>query len=203
MARPVLVIASGNHHKIQEMEAMLASLDLLVIPQPEGLEVEEIGSTFAENARLKAETVARITGRWALADDSGLAVDALGGAPGVYSARYAKGDEQRMARLLRELGDTPYRSAALISAVALADPSGSTVLEAEGICRGEILRQPVEAPGYGYNRLLHVREAGCTLAEMPPHQLEKLGSRAKALRTLASDLPRALGLNGNSRPFSG
>jgi inosine/xanthosine triphosphate pyrophosphatase family protein len=108
-----------------------------------------------------------------------------------------------MARLLRELGDTPYRSAALISAVALADPSGSTVLEAEGICRGEILRQPVEAPGYGYNRLLHVREAGCTLAEMPPHQLEKLGSRAKALRTLASDLPRALGLNGTSRPFSG
>ena len=200
MPRPVLVIASGNPHKIREMEAMLASLDLVVISQPEGLEVEETGSTFAENARLKAETVARITGRWALADDSGLAVDALAGAPGVYSARYAQGDEQRMARLLKELGDTPYRSAALISALALADPSGSTVLEAEGICRGEILLQPVAVPGYGYNRLLHVREAGCTLAEMPPHQLEKLGSRAKALRTLAVALPRVLGLNVNGRP---
>ncbi|WP_255095029.1 RdgB/HAM1 family non-canonical purine NTP pyrophosphatase [Synechococcus sp. J7-Johnson] len=192
----MLVIASGNRHKIREMEAMLAPLELDVAPQPEGLEVEETGSTFAENARLKAETVARLTGRWALADDSGLAVDVLGGAPGVYSARYAQGDEQRMARLLGEMGDTPYRSAALITALAVADPSGSTILEAEGICRGEILRQPVAAAGYGYNRLLHVREAGCTLAEMPPHQLEKLGSRAKALHALAVDLPRVLGLNG-------
>jgi non-canonical purine NTP pyrophosphatase (RdgB/HAM1 family) len=191
----VLVIASGNRNKIREMEAMLAPLELVVTSQPEGLEVEETGSTFAENARLKAETVARITGRWALADDSGLAVDVLGGAPGVYSARYAQGDEQRMARLLGEMGDTPYRSAALITALAVADPSGSTILEAEGICRGEILRKPVAAAGYGYNRLLHVREAGCTLAEMPPHQLEKLGSRAKALHSLAVDLPRVLGLN--------
>lgn len=196
MPRPVLVIASGNRHKIREMEAMLAPLELVMTPQPEGLEVEETGSTFAENARLKAETVARITGRWTLADDSGLAVDVLGGAPGVYSARYAQGDEQRMARLLGEMGDTPYRSAALITALAVADPSGSTILEAEGICRGEILRQPVAAAGYGYNRLLHVREAGCTLAEMPPHQLEKLGSRAKALHALAVDLPQVLGLNG-------
>lgn len=132
----MLVIASGNRHKIREMEAMLAPLELDVAPQPEGLEVEETGSTFAENARLKAETVARLTGRWALADDSGLAVDVLGGAPGVYSARYAQGDEQRMARLLGEMGETPYRSAALITALAVADPSGSTILEAEGICRG-------------------------------------------------------------------
>lgn len=197
MPRPVLVIASGNRHKIREIVDLLAELEIELHAQPEGLEVEETGRTFSENARLKAQTVSRITGHWALADDSGLVVDALGGAPGVYSARYAPDDSQRMARLLLELGDTPYRSAALVSALAVTDPSGSLVLEAEGICRGEILSQPVASPGYGYNRLLHVREAGCTLAEMPPHQLEKLGSRAKALRSLAVDLPRVLGLNVN------
>lgn len=191
---PLLVIASSNRHKIRELAAMLEAACLQVLPQPDGLEVEETGATFAENARLKAETVAALTGRWTLADDSGLCVDALGGAPGIYSARYAPSDAERVSRLLQELGDTPYRSAAIVSALALADPSGRTVLEAEGICRGEILTRPVQAPGYGYNTLLHVREAGCTLAEMSTHQLEKLGSRAKAARQLAPELRRLLGV---------
>lgn len=107
MPRPVLVIASGNRHKIREIVDLLAELEIELHAQPEGLEVEETGRTFSENARLKAQTVSRITGHWALADDSGLVVDALGGAPGVYSARYAPDDSQRMARLLLELGDTP------------------------------------------------------------------------------------------------
>ena len=138
-----LVIASGNPHKIEELTAMLDAVELTVLAQPDGLEIEESGASFAENARLKAETVAKLTGRWTLADDSGLAVDALGGAPGVFSARYAATDAERIARLLAELGDHPYRSAAFHSALALADPGGHTVLEAEGICRGEILREPV------------------------------------------------------------
>ncbi len=194
MARAVLVIASGNPNKITEIGRMLEAVDLDVRPQPAGLEIEETGLTYAENARLKAETVARLTGQWSLGDDSGLSVDALGGAPGVYSARYAPTDAERIARLLNELEGSLYRSAALISALALADPSGRTVLEAEGICRGEILTRPVAAAGYGYNRLLYVREAGCTLAEMSHHQLEKLGSRAKAARLIAPELKRRLGL---------
>lgn len=195
MPAPELVIASSNQHKIREIVAMLETVELHVFAQPEGLDVEETGSTYAENARLKAETVARLTGRWTLADDSGLAVDALGGAPGLYSARYAPTDAERIARLLRELGDSVYRSAAMISAFALADPGGCTVLESEGICRGEILRQPVAAQGYGYNQLLYVREAGCTLAEMTPHQLHKLGSRARAARQMAPGLRTLLGLD--------
>jgi XTP/dITP diphosphohydrolase len=167
---PVLVIASGNQNKIREIVEMLASVELDVRAQPEGLDVEETGSTYAENARLKAETVAALTGQWTLADDSGLSVDVLEG--------------------------SLYRSAALITALALADPGATTVLEAEGICRGEILTRPVAVPGYGYNRLLYVREAGCTLAEMPPHQLHKLGSRAKAARQMAPGLRRLLGLGG-------
>jgi XTP/dITP diphosphohydrolase len=98
-----LVIASGNAGKIREFAALLAELPLEIRSQPEGLEVEETGSTFAENARLKATAVALASGCWALADDSGLAVAALAGAPGVHSARYATSDPERIARLLREL----------------------------------------------------------------------------------------------------
>jgi XTP/dITP diphosphohydrolase len=98
-----LVIASGNAGKIREFAALLADLPLEIRAQPEGLEVEETGATFAENARLKATAVALASGCWALADDSGLAVAALGGEPGVHSARYAASDAERIARLLREL----------------------------------------------------------------------------------------------------
>jgi XTP/dITP diphosphohydrolase len=98
-----LVIASGNGGKIREFAALLADLPLEIRAQPEGLEVEETGATFAENARLKATAVALASGCWALADDSGLAVAALAGAPGVHSARYAATDAERIARLLREL----------------------------------------------------------------------------------------------------
>jgi len=98
-----LVIASGNAGKIREFAALLADLPLEIRAQPEGLEVEETGATFAENARLKATAVALASGCWALADDSGLAVAALAGAPGVHSARYAASDPERIARLLREL----------------------------------------------------------------------------------------------------
>jgi XTP/dITP diphosphohydrolase len=98
-----LVIASGNAGKIREFAALLAGLPLEIRAQPEGLEVEETGATFAENARLKATAVALASGCWALADDSGLAVAALAGAPGVHSARYAASDSERIARLLREL----------------------------------------------------------------------------------------------------
>ena len=190
---PLLVIASGNPHKVAEISAMLGAVDLEVRQQPEGLEIEETGTTYLANARLKAETVARLTGHWALADDSGLEVDALGGAPGLYSARYAPTDHERIHRLLHELGDTPYRSASFNSAMALADPSGTTVLEAEGICRGEILTA-ADGHGAGYDPLFWVREAGMTYARMGQHLKDRLGSRGKAARAMAPGLKRLLGL---------
>lgn len=192
--RPQLVIASGNAHKVAEISAMLDAVDLEVHRQPEGLDIEETGATYLENARLKAETVARITGCWALADDSGLEVDALGGAPGLYSARYAPTDHERIHRLLQELGGTPYRSASFNSAMVLANPEGMTVLEAEGICRGEILTAP-QGHGGGYDPIFWVREAGMTYAQMSQHQKDRLGSRGKAARALASDLKRYLAVS--------
>ncbi|MFQ6539070.1 MULTISPECIES: RdgB/HAM1 family non-canonical purine NTP pyrophosphatase [Aphanothece] len=190
---PTLVIASGNPHKVAQIGAMLDSLALEVVSQPRDLAVEETGSTYAANARLKAEAAARRTGHWALADDSGIEVDALGGAPGLYSARYAPTDAQRIQRLLHELGDSLYRGASFRSAMALADPSGQTVLESEGICRGLILRRP-QGHGAGYDAIFYVREAGCSYAEMPDHLKSKLGSRGKAARQLAPELLALLGV---------
>ena len=104
-----LVIASGNAGKIREFQGLLQHLPLDVQPQPEGMDVEETGSTFAANARIKAKAVATTTGHWALADDSGLSVNALGGAPGVHSARYAPTDPERINKLLGALSKTSER----------------------------------------------------------------------------------------------
>ncbi|MCT0216574.1 non-canonical purine NTP pyrophosphatase [Synechococcus sp. CS-1330] len=191
---PILVVASGNPHKVAEIDAMLELVELDVLPQPPGLEIEETGATYLANARLKAEAVARITGHWALADDSGIEVDALDGAPGIFSARYAPSDHERIHRLLKELGDSLYRGASFRSAMALADPSGTTRAEAEGICRGQILRAP-QGHGPGYDSLFYVREAGCSYALMGPHLKAKLGSRGKAARALAPELLRLLELS--------
>jgi XTP/dITP diphosphohydrolase len=191
---PILVVASGNPHKVAEIGAMLELVELDLLPQPPGLEIEETGATYLANARLKAEAVARLTGHWALADDSGIEVDALDGAPGIFSARYAPSDHERIHRLLNELGDSLYRGASFRSAMALADPSGTTRAEAEGICRGQILRAP-QGHGPGYDSLFYVREAGCSYAQMGPHLKAKLGSRGKAARALAPELLRLLELS--------
>ena len=193
-ARPRLVIASGNPQKVAELSAMLDVVDLRVLAKPEDLEIEETGATYAENARLKAEAVASSTGEWALADDSGLEVDALDGQPGILSARYAPTDHERIHRLLKELDDSLYRGASFVSAMALADPAGRTVAESHGICRGLILRSP-EGHGLGYDAIFWVREAGCSYARMNEHLRTRLGSRGKAARAMAPCLRRCLGLD--------
>jgi non-canonical purine NTP pyrophosphatase (RdgB/HAM1 family) len=190
----VLVIASGNPHKVEEITSMLAMLDVDVRQQPDGVDIEESGDSYGANARLKAEEVARLTGEWALADDSGLEVDVLGGQPGLYSARYAPTDRERIHRLLKELGDSLYRSARFVSAMALADPSGTTIVESQGVCHGVILHEP-DGHGAGYDTVFHVREAGTSYARMSPHIKRRLGSRGKAARAIGPALRRALGLD--------
>ncbi len=189
----VLVIASGNAGKVREFAHLLAGLDLKIRPQPEGLEVEETGATFAANARLKAEAVARATGCWALADDSGLSVTALGGVPGVHSARYAATDAARIARLLRELAGASDRSARFTAALAVADPSGAIRLEAEGICQGLILEQQRGKGGFGYDPVFFVPDTGLTYAEMNKELKGRIGHRGQAFALLAPQLRELLG----------
>jgi len=198
-----LVIASGNAGKIGEFAALLAELPLQIRPQPEGLEVEETGSTFAENARLKASAVALASGSWSLADDSGLAVAVLNGAPGVLSARYAPTDAERIARLLAELavanqvrsalGLAPERSARFSAALAVADPSGAIRIEVEGHCPGLILEAPRGAGGFGYDPVFLVAEAGLTFAEMDKATKARIGHRGRAFAQLEPVLRELLG----------
>lgn len=193
------MIASSNAGKVEEITAMLSPVDIKLAAQPEGLVVEETGSSFAENARLKATTVAQLTGEWSLADDSGLVVDALHGAPGVYSARYGPDPASRQARLLAELQGNFYRAASLVSALALANPQGKILLETEGECRGEILQRP-RGTAKGYGDIFWIRAAGCTYGELTTSQKLKFGSRGRAVRSVAADIKRLLnlrmGLNG-------
>ena len=192
-----LVIASGNAGKVREFGQLLEDLGLDTQPQPEGMEVEETGSTFAANARLKAEAVAQATGQWALADDSGLSVDALGGAPGVHSARYAATDAARIERLLQELNDAgaldpEARSARFTAALALADPSGRVVLEVEGHCPGQILMERRGDGGFGYDPVFFVPEVQLSFAEMSKALKADVGHRGRAFAALKPQLQALL-----------
>ena len=189
-----LTIATGNPIKVAEIEAMLGPLSIDVQRQPADLDVEETGNSYRENAELKASAASLRTGGWALADDSGLEVDVLQGAPGLYSARYASGNDAKLQLILHELGDSPYRSACFRSTMVLCDPTGTCRAAAEGICWGELLRAPAY-PGGGFESLLWVREARCTYGELNAAQLSRLGSRGKAARALAPQLRELLNLS--------
>ena len=193
-----LMLATGNPGKVRELRDLLAlHLDLtgaaLLTPRdwPAPLpDVAETGATFAENARLKAEALAAATGLPALADDSGLCVDALGGAPGLYSARWAgagASDADRNTKLLLALADVPpeRRTAQFICAIALALPSGRTVL-AEGVCAGLILDTPCGADGFGYDPLFLLPAAGRTMAELTAEEKNRLSHRALAISRLSA-----------------
>jgi len=184
----LLVVATGNPGKLTEMQAYLADLGWELTLKPDDLEIEETGETFAANACLKASQVAKVTGNWAIADDSGLQVDALGGAPGVYSARYGKTDQERISRLLEALGDEQHRQAQFACAVAIARPDGAIALQAEGICRGEILYAPRGTRGFGYDPIFYVPAQQMTFAEMPAELKREISHRGQAFKALIPQL---------------
>ena len=184
----LLVVATGNPGKLRELQAYLANSGWELTLKPEEIEIEETGVTFAANAGLKASQVAQATGQWAIADDSGLQVDALNGAPGVYSARYGSSDSERIARLLRELGNAVDRQAQFVCAVAIARPDGTIALESEGICRGEILHTPRGEGGFGYDPVFYVPEKQLTFAEMSRELKGSISHRGRALSVISHQL---------------
>ena len=185
------VIASHNQKKIREIAAILGTLGISFEPLPGGApEPEETGPTFEENALIKARAACALTGKPAIADDSGLAVDALGGAPGIYSARYCEGsDLDRNAFLLRSMEGIPdgRRQAWFVSAVACAFPNGDA-LTVRGECGGEILREAHGAGGFGYDPLFWYPPAGCTFAELPAEEKNRVSHRARAQQKMKQAL---------------
>ncbi len=186
----LLVVATSNPGKLREMQAYLVGLGWKLILKPEALEVEETGSTFVENACLKASTVAKATGQWAIADDSGLAIDALNGAPGVYSARYGQTDADRIQRVLNELENAANRQAEFVCAIAIARPDGEIALQTQGTCRGEILFAPRGSGGFGYDPIFYVPSHNMTFAEMPPEVKQQVSHRGQAFKVLLPQLAK-------------
>ncbi|RCJ17316.1 non-canonical purine NTP pyrophosphatase, RdgB/HAM1 family [Nostoc minutum NIES-26] len=184
----ILVVATSNPGKLREMQAYLENSGWELTLKPEELEIEETGDTFAANACLKASQIAQVTGNWAIADDSGLQVDALNGVPGVYSARYGKTDSERIARLLKELGNADNRQAQFVCVVAIARPDGTIALQSEGICRGEILHEPRGNGGFGYDPIFYVPEKQLTFAEMTPQLKRSISHRGQAFTALLPQL---------------
>ena len=184
----ILVIASGNQGKIREFQGLLADLPVTVEAQPNGLDVDETGETFQANARIKAQAVARLTGHWALADDSGLSVTALQGAPGVHSSRYAPTDAERIAKLLAAMDGHQERSAEFRAALCIAAPDGNVLVEVEGCCEGKITQEPRGNGGFGYDPIFEVSHTGRTFAEMPLAEKKHYGHRGRAFALLKKPL---------------
>ena len=182
-----LILASNNEKKLRELREILTGMGHRVLSQREaGLDfvAEETGSTFLENARIKAQAVVDKTGRAAIADDSGIAVFALDGAPGVDSANYGgdvcKTDEERLLYLLRNMEGADDRRAEFVSAIVCVFPDGSSIA-AEGRIPGEVLREPRGDGGFGYDPIFYVPEVGLSFAEMPQEMKNGLSHRGRAL----------------------
>lgn len=194
-----LVLATRNRGKLRELAELLSGTGFQITSladHPEIPEVVEDGATFLENARKKATAALFRRGVWALADDSGLVVEALGGEPGVHSARYAgaQGDsEANNAKLLREMRGVPNerRSAAFVCAMVLVAPDGRE-WSVEGRCEGAIGREPRGDGGFGFDPLFVVAGEGMTMAELPPGRKNEISHRGKALREVKEILLAAL-----------
>ncbi|HRL93112.1 MAG: RdgB/HAM1 family non-canonical purine NTP pyrophosphatase [Pseudomonas sp.] len=189
-----LVLASHNAGKLKELQAMLGShIKVRAVSEFSSIEPEETGLSFIENAILKARHAAQVSGLPALADDSGLAVDALGGAPGIYSARYAdgQGDAANNAKLLDVLKAVPdsERGAQFVCALALVRHAADPLpILCEGLWHGRILHEARGAQGFGYDPLFWVAERNCSSAELPAAEKNQLSHRARAMALLKQRL---------------
>ena len=198
-----LVLASNNAHKLSELSTILSTLGMEVVSQKEAgvfVEPEENGATFEENSYIKAKAVMDACGLPTVADDSGLMVDALGGEPGVYSARYGgeacKSDRDRLEYLLKKMEAVPdeQRGAHFVSVITMLTPEGKKVV-ARGECPGRILREAHGENGFGYDPVFYVPEEGCTFAQLAPEQKNRISHRARALEVFVRKIREE---NGNA-----
>ncbi len=185
MNRSAILVATANSGKVRELEELLGRAFELRLPPASYAAPEETGATYEENARLKARSLFRATGEASLADDSGLEVDALGGAPGIRSARYGSADRERIERVLAALGGLPRkRRTARFRAVLVLVQSDGRELSAEGVCEGEIAEAPRGRGGFGYDPIFVPRGCAETCAEMTSAEKSRVSHRAAAARKL-------------------
>lgn len=190
-----IIVATGNEGKMREVRLILADLGIEIISMKEAgasCEIEETGSSFAENAEIKAKAVWEQTGHIVLADDSGLVVDYLGGEPGIYSARYMGEDtsyEIKNQAIIDRVAEAKEeeRTARFVSAIAAVLPDG-TILHTEGTVEGEIAYQPAGTEGFGYDPIFNLPEYGMTSAQIPIEKKNEISHRGKALEAMKQKL---------------
>ena len=194
-----VVLASKNKHKLEEISKITEKFDMELVLQSElgvGIDVEENGTTFEENSLIKAKAVMEATGLPALADDSGIAVDALNGEPGIYSARYGFDDSLddwgRLQLLLKNTEHVPdgQRQAQFVCVITMVTPEGKTI-QARGEIHGELLRAPVGENGFGYDPIFYYPHMGKSTAEMTPEDKNQVSHRANALKVFYEKLKEA------------
>ena len=194
-----VVLASKNRHKLEEISQITKKFDMELVLQSElgvDIDVEETGTTFEENSFLKAQAVMQATGLPVLADDSGIAVDALNGEPGIYSARYGfdptLDDWGRLQLLLKNTEQVPdgQRQARFVCVITLVTPEGQTI-QARGEVHGELLRSPAGENGFGYDPIFYYPPYGKTLAQATPEEKNRVSHRAVALKVLYQKLKEA------------
>ena len=191
------VLASHNKKKMAEMRAILSELGVEILSQADvgvDIEPEETGTTFEENARIKAEAIMQATGLPAIADDSGLVVDALNGEPGVYSARYGGeglDDTGRWQLLLKNMEGTENRACRFVSVICCAFPDGSQLMT-RGECHGVVAEGPRGEGGFGYDPVFWLPEKGKSMAELSPEEKNSISHRGNALRVFKEELEKKL-----------
>ncbi len=184
-----IVLASSNPHKVKEINEIVKGniLDIegienieFVLP-PDGFDPDETGTTFSENSLIKAKAAWELSHTWTLADDSGLCIDALGGKPGIYSARYAETPQKRIERVLRELDGISNRKAHFICAMTLISPFGEVAAAYEGICEGSIITEARGINGFGYDPIFLPDGYNQTIAELSEDEKNRISHRSRAL----------------------
>jgi XTP/dITP diphosphohydrolase len=181
-----IVFASKNKGKIREVKQLFAGINVEILPVPDIFDPLENGETFLDNAKIKAIEAVKLTQQAALADDSGLVVDALDGAPGVHSSRYAENDSARIHKLLDAMKNVAddKRTARFVCAMALVDQKGTVLHMTSGVCEGLIIHEPRGSDGFGFDPIFFVSEKNCTLAQIPLEEKNTLSHRAKALKKM-------------------
>ncbi len=187
-----IVLASSNKHKVKEINEIIRNLtnnqEIEFVLPPEGFDPVEDGETFEENSYIKARAAWEVSKNWSLADDSGLCIDALGGKPGIYSARYEETPQKRIERVLRELQGVKDRSARFKCCMTLINPEGETVFSCTGVCEGSIAEKQSGTHGFGYDPIFLIKGSDKTMADLPDDEKNRISHRARALGQVAEYL---------------
>lgn len=177
-----IVFATSNPHKLHELNEICAGSDIEFVSPNEGFAPVENGSTFQENSLIKAKEAFRVSKTFCLADDSGLCVDALNGAPGLYSARYAGTQDEKIEKLLGELKGIEDRKAKFVCCVTLLDNKGEMIFQTIGECQGSIVKERKGINGFGYDPIFKPDNYDCTIAELSEEEKNKISHRGNALK---------------------